>query len=337
VITACLESLVRQQDVAHEVLLVDDESTDKTVELARKIDGVTVITARPLVEGWTGKNNACFSGALWAKGNWLLFTDADTFHQPHALKTALDEAKENLAALVSYSPEQEIHSLAEMLVMPVVFRELARTYPPEKVSNRESPIAAANGQYLLVDAEIYRSLGGHEAVHEEVLEDVALAKSFKSARHGIFFRYGGDVVRTRMYRSLLHLIEGWTKNLVLLFPNTRRIVMRKTIQIAILFISAVLFAQAVANGARSQSIYSALIFVGLYLAFTLSARKAHFGWLPSLLAPFGNIFFLILLLRSHIQKNVYGRTQWKGREYSTQKKNGPSQYQSKSQPTEGTL
>jgi len=337
VITACLESLVRQQEIAHEVILVDDGSTDKTVELARNVEGVHVITARPLLEGWTGKNNACFSGVLWAKGNWLLFTDADTVHQPHSFYTALDEAKEHLAALVSYSPKQEVRSLAEMLVMPVIFRELAKKYPPEKVSDTESTVAAANGQFLMVDAEIYRALGGHDSVHKEILEDVALAKLFKDNGHKIFFRYGGDVVRTRMYRTLRQLIEGWTKNLILLFPSPLHMVLGKMMQLSLLFGSALFFLGSIESGAQNQYTFAALIFIATYLAFVLSVRKAHFGWGPSLLAPFGNILFLILLLRSYIQRNVYGRTQWKGRKYTTNENGVQNQFKSKSQPTEGTL
>ena len=334
---ACLESLVTQQEIAHELILVDDGSTDKTAELARKIEGVHVIPARPLVEGWTGKNNACFSGALWAKGNWLLFTDADTVHQPHALKRALEEAREHLATLVSYSPEQEIHSLAEMMVMPVIFRELAKAYPPDKVSDKNSTFAAANGQFLLVEAEAYRYLGGHDAVHGEVLEDVALAQLFKSNGNNIFFRYGGDVVRTRMYRSLQKLVEGWTKNLSMLFPHVGRMVIVKALHLSLLFIAAVFVVQAIADGAQNQLAVTALIFCGVYSSFAISARKAHFGWIPSLLAPFGTMFFIILLLRSHIQRNVYGRTRWKDREYETRKNDGLNEFKQKSQPTEGTL
>ena len=123
------------------------------------------------------------------------------------------------AALLSYSPEQEVHGFWEKAVMPVIFAELAATYQPSLVSDPRSPAAAANGQYILIAREAYDAIGGHAAVSGSLLEDVALAKAVKASGRRIFFRFGGDAVRTRMYRSFAQLREGWTKNLALLFPS----------------------------------------------------------------------------------------------------------------------
>ena len=127
------------------------------------------------------------------------------------------------AALLSYSPEQEVHGFWEKAVMPVIFAELASTYRPSEVSDPASPAAAANGQYMLISREAYDAVGGHAAVATSLLEDVALARAVKASGRKIFFRYGGDAVRTRMYRSFAQLREGWTKNLVLLFPSPVRL------------------------------------------------------------------------------------------------------------------
>jgi glycosyltransferase involved in cell wall biosynthesis len=180
---------------------------------------VTVISAPPLPEGWTGKNNAMSAGARIAKGKWLLFTDADTVHKPGSLAGAVAEAEEHGAALFSYSPEQEVRTFWEKAVMPVIFAELAATYPPSKVNDPTSPIAAANGQYLMISREAYDAVSGHTKIAGDLLEDVAMARQVKSSRRKIFFRYGGDAVRTRMYRSWSQMKEGWTKNLALLFKN----------------------------------------------------------------------------------------------------------------------
>ena len=102
--------------------------------------------------------------------------------------------------------------------MPVIFAELAAQYRPSQVSDPNSPAAAANGQYILVTREAYDAIGGHAAVATSLLEDVELARAIKQSGRKIFFRYGGDAVRTRMYRSFPQLREGWTKNLAILFP-----------------------------------------------------------------------------------------------------------------------
>src|SRR5213595_872089 len=90
---ACLESLVAQTGVAFEMIVVDDHSTDRTREIAQSFPGVRVMEAGPLPEGWIGKNNAVTAGAREARGQWLLFTDADTLHLPGSLARALAEAR----------------------------------------------------------------------------------------------------------------------------------------------------------------------------------------------------------------------------------------------------
>jgi glycosyltransferase involved in cell wall biosynthesis len=219
----CLQSLIEQTSVAFEIIVVDDHSTDRTREIAESFPRVRVVEAGPPPDGWTGKNNAVVTGAGVARGEWLLFTDADTVHLPGSLARALQEAKEYGANLLSYSPEQIAVSFWEMAVLPVVFAELARQYPPAKVSDPNAPEAAANGQYILVKREAYDAVGGHAAVAGNILEDVALARAFKAAGYKIRFRYAADAVRTRMYRNFRQLRDGWTKNLALLFPNPGRL------------------------------------------------------------------------------------------------------------------
>ena len=169
--------------------------------------------------GFTGKTNACWAGAQRARGSWLLFTDADTVHEPGDLARALHEAKKYGVALLSYSPRQIVEGFWQRAVMPLVFSELASAYPPKQVSDPASRLAAANGQFLLVEREAYFAVGGHCGVGQEILEDVALARKIKRARHGIRFRYAPDALAARMYRTLPEMVEGWTKNLALLFPR----------------------------------------------------------------------------------------------------------------------
>ena len=117
----CLESVVSQSGVSFEIIVVDDGSTDRSREIAESFSGVRVINAAPLQDGWIGKNNAVFTGANAAYGTWLLFTDADTIHYPGSLARALAEVQEHEASLLSYSPEQEVHSFWEKALMPVIF------------------------------------------------------------------------------------------------------------------------------------------------------------------------------------------------------------------------
>lgn len=246
---ACLESLVGQAGVDVEVIVVDDGSTDRTRQIAESFPAVRVVTPGPLQPGVSGKCNACQAGADIAKGKWLLFTDADTVHLPRSLDRTLNEAEQQRADLLSYSPRQEVHGLVERALMTVIFAELASTYRPKDVSDPSSPAAAANGQYLLITREAYFAVGGHATVALTLLEDVALAQAVKRSGRRLFFRYGGDIVQTRMYRSLPALWEGWTKNLALLFPQTLQLAARRGIEfvVAAAGIGAVVAGTATSN------------------------------------------------------------------------------------------
>src|ERR1022692_2376116 len=223
---ACLQSLVAQSEEIFklgrdwELIVVDDHSTDRTGEIARSFAGVTVMQADELKPGWTGKANAVWTAARKARGRWLLFTDADTIHEPGNLHRAMHEAERHKVGMLSYSPRQIVSGLTQRTLMPLVFSELAMAYPPAKVSDPNARVAAANGQFLLVEREAYRKLGGHASVADKVLEDVELAYLAKRRRVGLRFRYADDAGSTRMYRSTAAMIEGWTKNLALLFDNT---------------------------------------------------------------------------------------------------------------------
>ena len=231
----CLTSLVGQAGPAYEIIVVDDHSTDGTRAIAAGFP-VKLISADELPQGWNGKCNAAWSGARVAKGKWLLFTDADTRHAPNSIAAGLQEAQETSADMLSYSPRQEVRGFAERALMPVIFAELATTYPPKDVCDPNSPVAAANGQYLLVRREAYDAVGGHAAVATTLLEDVALAKRLKQAGFTLRLRVS-DTVSTRMYRSFPQMWEGWTKNLALLFPKPRRLALWRVLEfVAILAI-----------------------------------------------------------------------------------------------------
>lgn len=308
----CLQSLTAQAGVAFEIIVVDDHSTDHTREIAVSFPGVRVIEAGPLPDGWTGKNNAVATGARQARGEWLLFTDADTVHLPGSLSRSLDEAQRKAAALLSYSPEQIVTGFWEKAVMLVIFAELASKYRPSQVSDPNSPAAAANGQYILVTREAYDAIGGHAAVGKSLLEDVELARAVKQSGRRIFFRYGGDAVRTRMYRSFSQLREGWTKNLAILFPSPGRLALWRFLEFAVLIASlALLIFSVTARDFR----YAPLYLLAPVLTLTRISR-AHFAWDANLLAPFGLPLFSYLLLRSK-RSHAAGKVSWKGRTYGS--------------------
>jgi len=317
---ACLQSLLAQNGVAFEVIVVDDHSTDRTCEIAQSFASaqLRVIEAGPLPAGWTGKNNAVTAGSRSARGEWLLFTDADTIHRPGSLPRSLEEAKRHGAALLSYSPEQIVKSFWEKAVMPVIFAELAASFRPSQVNDPASPAAAANGQYILITREAYDAVGGHAAIAGNLLEDVALARAVKRSSRKIFFRYGGDAARTRMYRSFAQLREGWTKNLALLFPSPVRLAVLRALEFVLIVASLAIGIASILRGHQRPAVVAGILGVILYAFLLVRIRRAHFSWDANILAVFGLPLFAYLLLSS-ARAHSRGRVPWKGRTYQDER------------------
>ncbi len=247
----------------------------------------------------------------------------------------MKEARDHGADLLSYSPEQIAVTFWEMATLPVVFAELARQYPPSKVSDPNSPAAAANGQYILIKREAYEAVGGHTALAQEILEDVALARAVKRSGRKIRFRYAADAVRTRMYRNYRQLREGWTKNLALLFPNPGWLAVKTLLLWGIpwgLLLGPVLVLLAAVFSSRFESLswlqtpfltlgnlashwwWSVAGALG-FCILTGRLRRANFDLAMEFLsAVFGMPMFAFLLLRSK-RAHARGNVPWKGRTY----------------------
>ena len=314
-ILRCLESLAAQQGISFEIIVVDDGSTDNTRAIAESVPGVRVIEAGDPGMGISGKCNALIAGGKWVTAEWVLFTDADTVHYPGSLAAAVREAEERGVDLLSYSPEQETGSWYERMLMPVVYAELTRTYPTERVNDPADSTAAANGQYILVRRRVYEELGGHGAVACKLLEDVELARLIKGSGHKMWFRFGAGRVRTRMYRSFAAMWEGWTKNLAILFPHPLRLALMRLLEfsgtLALVALSLILLLKGREMGAAGAFLAAAFIY-GFFLA---RIRRAHFPWTANMLSFCGLPLFSLLLARSWLHSNVRGAVTWKGRKY----------------------
>ena len=324
----CLASLVGQSEPGFELgrhwelIVVNDDSSDRTraiaAEIAAKHAGVTVLDAPPLdpKAGFTGKNNACWAAAQQARGKWLLFTDADTVHEPNDLSRSIREAERHHALLLSYSPRQLVSGFWQRTVMPLVYSEAASVYSMKEVNDPDRHIAAANGQFLLVEREAYFSVGGHRAVGTEVLEDVALARNFKRNRKTIRFRNAPEALSTRMYRTTAAMIEGWTKNLALLFPRPIYLAAWRMLDL-VLYFGLPALALGVSWLVSWQRAALLLIWARTLWRFYARAARSNFPAVDVALSIFGIPLFVYLLIRSTIDHKLRRAVEWKGRSYRT--------------------
>jgi glycosyltransferase involved in cell wall biosynthesis len=315
VIATCIESLASQPEIS-EIVVVDDQSTDGTARVVRnlisKYPRLRLLQADRLPDGWVGKNHAVWTGVLQARGDWLLFTDADAEHEPGSAARALQIAREREAGLVSFSPEQITEEWYEKALIPYVYLRLAKFFSYDAVNDPKSKAAAANGQFLMIRRDVYDAIGGHASVAGEVLEDVAIAMRVKAAGHRIWFGSGKGIVRVRMYRSFDDMWQGWKKNLYRLIGGTPWALIRE-LESNLPWIPFLL----IVFGLK----YPFLIFLGVLLFI---ARQTSYGLeLVRNQYPFSFIFYYVpavtlymAVLWASYRGHVNGRIVWKGREYA---------------------
>jgi hypothetical protein len=203
-----------------QVWIADDESTDGTPIIAQRLADqdervhLIAVPPRPTDVRWMGKNWACTQAAAQAQGEYLLFIDADVRLKPEAVMTALLSAQMQQADLLSAMPQIECGCLAEWLAQPLMIRMLIAGFNPKGVNDAAQPeVAFAAGPFMLFRRTAYDQIGGHWAVADQLVEDVALARRIKAQGLRMRLMFGTAVMTVRMYRSFGSLWEGWTKNL----------------------------------------------------------------------------------------------------------------------------
>ncbi|MGH7598348.1 MAG: glycosyltransferase, partial [bacterium] len=217
-IGACLDGLIQQDYSALEILVLNDDSTDKTAEIVQVFAvqdlRVKLFEGEPLPAGWLGKNWACHQLGEKATGEILIFTDADTRIAPQAVTHTVSWMQQLRLGMLSAFCHQLTETLPEKLAVPVV-NMLVYSYLPLWLTyySKSASLAAANGQWLAFTREGYRKIGGHRSVRDQVVEDVELSRLAKCSGEKILAVSAKDEVFSRMYNSAQQVWEGYSKNL----------------------------------------------------------------------------------------------------------------------------
>jgi chlorobactene glucosyltransferase len=223
-IRRCVSSLLEQDYENFEVVVVDDGSTDNTGKILDEMAAshpnghhLWVLRVRDLPPGWAGKPHALHRGVQEAKeasGTWLLFTDADTWHAPNALSSALTQALAERADLFTLGSTQQLPDFWNRVLMPVAFMGISMLYPPRLVNDPRSPVAVANGQFLLIRRAVYEMVGGYARrdLRYTLLDDRDLARVVKDNGFKLRFVDGRGLVHVQMYHSFAEIWSGWRKN-----------------------------------------------------------------------------------------------------------------------------
>lgn len=328
-IRRCLESLRAQNYPNFEIVVIDDRSTDSTGEIIEalfKIDSrIKFVQGKSLPDGWIGKCNALVHAVGYASGEWYVFTDADTCHSPNSIRDSVSYAITNKADLVSFVPVQELGSFWERVVMPVLLGSFLCGDPFHTVNDPDKSRAYAYGQYVLARRSAYRATGGHQAIRDEIVEDHALGRLFKSNGHRILVADGRDLYTVRMYTNLETLWQGWTKNIYSLIecrPINLILVLAIINGAALVpFLQLAALASLTASGEPAEHLHKMWTLMALQFGVLIAWYKRttnHYtgvGLLHFLLIPLGSLTVTVLYLHSAFLVMAGREVNWKGRRY----------------------
>lgn len=321
-IEGCVTSIFLQDYPRFEVIVLNDHSTDRTGELLsglkNKFPDLKIIDGAELPAGWIGKSFACHQLTQAAKGDWLLFTDADTIHNSNSLRDGVEVALARNADLLSIVPHQVTKTLGEKLVIPIlhfVTFSLLPFYFLEKKGFRQFTIAV--GQYMLFKKASLEKIGGYESVKNEMVEDVCMGKLIKKNNMQLIVLNGIEMVSCRMYRNFAQVWEGFSKNIFaglgFSFFTMSVIIFSYLIFFILPFYWVIYF--LFKQGVSSLSLIClGQVAVNYFIRFTLSF-KYKLSFVSSLLHPFGILTVILITLNSWRLVAFSTGPSWKGRNY----------------------
>jgi chlorobactene glucosyltransferase len=216
-ISACLQSVLNQSYNNYEVVVLNDNSTDKTKSIVEELiklhPNLKLVEGENLPSQWLGKNWACHQLSQTAKGDYFLFIDADVELCPKAVESSIQMINKNNLKMFSVFPTQKTTSFGVQFIVPLMNWLLLSFLPLKKVFSSNNPsFVAANGQFILFEKSIYFKLGGHARVKNEVVEDMELARLAKQNKYQLMTALGGNLISCKMYNELGSAVQGFTKN-----------------------------------------------------------------------------------------------------------------------------
>lgn len=325
-IAKCLNGILHQDyNGKYEVIIANDNSTDKTREIVlefqkKNSNKIKLLDVPVLPKGWVGKTHACFGASKLAKGDYLIFIDADTYAMPGMLTVSVSYAIKNSIDLLTLNPFQLMVSFSERLVMPWIFLILAFSMKFKRVNDPFLSDAIGNGQFMMFKKETYHRIGGHACVKNIIQEDIELSKIIKENGYKLFWGFGDNILHTRMYFDFKGIWEGLKKNLVtiLRLKNPWQFMVFGLYPILLGIFPLALPFLILQNSSSLLEMNSVLIFSSLLVILSSYMSAIITFKIPihyAIFFPIGFLYYLALYFAS-IYGEFTGRKVWKGREYN---------------------
>ncbi len=291
-----------------EIIVCNDHSTDRTSDILeqfrKQMPNLRYFKGLEIPEGWTGKNFACHQLAADAKGDYLLFLDADVRVSPHIVRKAVAHIQKHRFQLVSIFPTQSMLTFGELTTVPVMNWVLLSLLPLPLVRNLKfSSLSAANGQFMLFDADNYRKNNWHQKVRKEPVEDILISRMVKDQRGKLATLTGGNDIFCRMYRSSAEAIAGFSRNVHQYYGGSRLVMTGFALTVLFGWIPVIYFLDW-----AGLKVYLLLVIANRVFVSMTSKQNS----LSVFLHPFQMLNFGFIVVRNILQK-FKGSAQWKGR------------------------
>jgi chlorobactene glucosyltransferase len=327
-IKSCLNSILCQNYPRYEVIVLDDNSTDGTGNTIREIktdnQKLKVLQGSEIPEGWIGKQYACFQLSKEAKGDWLLFTDADTIHRENALRSAVTIALNRKADLLSLIPYQIMKTFSEKLIIPIFHFTTLTFLPFYFLENSYNPkFTIGIGQFMLFKRKAFEKIGGYESIKNDMVDDVWIARKIKEYKLRLIVADGKNILNCRMYESFRDIWEGFSKNIYSGLGYNIFLAFIIILLYLILFIFPFIFLICTVVLKEFYEINMVLICSQVVLNYLMRFSlnfKFRLNIISDLLHPVG-ILMIVLIAFNSVRIAVFGQGPvWKGRTYSFKNK-----------------
>ncbi|HAX48091.1 MAG TPA: glycosyltransferase [Ignavibacteria bacterium] len=328
-IAQIVNSLLVQDYPSYEVIVLNDNSDDRTGEILLEIQGshpeLKILNGKPLETGWTGKCFACKQLYDASTGDYILFTDADTLHNPNSLRDSVTIALSRNADMVTLFPKMRMVGFAEKLIMPMLWFTVMLLLPFYFVDKKGFlKFSIGIGPFMLFKRSAYKAIGGHDSVKNAIVEDVWLARKIKEHGMQLIVEDGQHMLSVRMYRNFKEIWNGFSKNIFAGFEfSSIALFSVNLLYILLFFIPFLLFFIQLS---LQFSLNLTLILTGiqvLILYFTRAIISARFklGFISTLLHPIGALSVPLIALNSWRWIKAGSGAKWKGRVYNPAEEN----------------
>jgi len=314
-----IEAILANNHPNFEIVVLDDQSEDDTAiivqSFANRDPRIRLLKSTSLPDGWNGKQHACWQLANQSQSEWLLFLDADVRLSQDAISRCLAEQNLRQAPLISGFPMQETGTIAEKMLIPLMYYVLLCYLPIKRMrASLGVGLAAGCGQFFLVNRVVYMSVGGHSSIRASRHDGIQLPRSFRRAGHATDIFDATDIARCRMYTSATQVCNGLLKNAtegianaLLILPFSLLLLGGSVLPLILLVISILTEASRIAF---------AILLVAFVLSFVprfVACKRFQQSYVGAILHPAGVACFVSLQWIAILRKSLGMTTKWRGR------------------------